>query len=102
MGKISKKKKRVKSFLGCLLFLIICWFSFTLYDVYRVKTGKSPTICFHIVKDIESPEEYSKTCFGLLIKYREYYLRKNDKLNAKEYTLIWKEFKREVSKYEIG
>ena len=102
MGRINKKQRKLKNFLTLIFVLVICWFSLIIFDVYRVKKGNKPIVCFHVVKDIESPEEYSKTCFGLLTKYREYFLKENDQLNAREYTLIWKEFKREVGKYEIG
>lgn len=100
----NDKKNKVLSILKnigiVLIVLAIIWFALTLFEFYRVKSDKRPVVCMHEVKDIESEDEYSRTCYGLLYKYREYYLDEDDSLAAREFTLFFKEFKREVSGYE--
>ena len=95
-GNISKTKRLLKRILIIIIFIVIAWFCLTLYELYRVKTDHRPIICFNEIKDVESSTEYSKTCYGILYKYREYYYQENDKLSAREFTLFFKEFKREL------
>ena len=71
-----------------------------MYNFSRVKNEKRPIMCFFEVKDIESEKEYSKTCYGLLYKYREYYYNSSDEISAREFTLFFKEFAREVDQNE--
>ena len=96
----SKGKKIIKIVLIVLVCVVLVWFSFTLYEFYRVRSDHRPLICFNEVKDTENTEEYSKTCYGLLYKYREYYMISDDSMSAREFTLFFKDFKREVKVYE--
>ena len=90
----------IKTIAIVLVIIVVIWFSFTLIEFYRVKSDKRPIVCFNEKKDTESSDEYSLTCYGLLYKYREYYMNDDDSLTAREFTLFFKEFKREVSGYE--
>ena len=100
-GNLSKTKRTLKYILILIIFIVLAWFCLTLFELYRVKTDHRPMICFNEIKDIENNVEYSKTCYGILYKYREYYYQDNDKLSAREFTLFFKEFKREIPQNEI-
>ncbi len=100
-NKNKKLLSKLKVILFILIIITIAWFSLTVYEFYRVKTDKKPIVCFHETRDVESSSEYSLTCYGILYKYREYYMNDDDSLSAREFTLFFKEFKREVAGYEI-
>ena len=97
---IGKNKKIFKSILIIIVIITLIWFCITLFELYRVKTDNRPIICFNEVKDVENDMEYSKTCYGLLYKYREYYYKESNTISAREFTLFFKEFKRENPQYE--
>jgi len=99
--KNKKLLSRLKIILIIILILSAIWFGLTIYEFYRVKSERRPIICMHEVKDVESNSEYSRTCYGILYKYREYYMNDDDSLSAREFTLFFKEFKRVVAEYEI-
>ena len=90
----------LKVILMILLILVVAWFCLTLVEFYRVKKDKRPIICSKMKQDVENTEEYSLTCYGVLYKYREYYRNEDDSMTAREFTLYFKEFKREVAEYE--
>lgn len=97
---IMRKTRRIKRivlkitlFLAVIVFL---WFSLTVYEYYRVKMDKRPFICIGDVRDTETENEYSSTCYGVLYKYREYRYKDDDSLSAREFTLVFKEFDREA------
>ncbi len=77
-----------------LLVLVVGWFSLIMYNYYRVNTEKKPILCFNNVKEIETNNEYSYTCYGIFYKYKEYHSNNNDKLIAREFTLFFKDFDR--------
>ena len=95
------KKKTIFKILGIILLcIVLLWFALVLYNFYRAKNDNKPILCFHEIKDIESETEYSKTCYGILYKYREYYYTESNEMSAREYTLFFKEFAREVNQDE--
>ena len=98
--KHNKLLNFIKYFLIVLLVLVIIWFCFTSIEFYRVKTDRKPFVCSKMKRDIENNEEYSLTCYGILYKYREYYNNEDDSMTGREFTLFFKEFKREVTGYE--
>lgn len=93
--KIIKKRIKLKILGYILLIIAFLWFSLAVFEMYRVKDNKRPLICFNYKEDIEDNDEYSKTCHGILYKYREYYYKDNNKLSAREFTLFFKEFTRD-------
>lgn len=93
--KILQRRLKFKILAYILLILVFIWFSFAMYEMYRVKDNKRPLICLNMVKDVEDNDEYSKTCYGILYKYREYHYKENDKISAREFTLFFKEFTRD-------
>ena len=99
-GNHNKTLNFVKWLMIILLILVIIWFGITLVEFYRVKTDRKPIICSKMKRDVENNEEYSLTCYGILYKYREYYNNADDSMTAREFTLFFKEFKREVAGYE--
>ena len=86
----------IKFFVILLLIIVLVWFGYTIYELSRVKSGNKPSVCFHEVVDTENINEYSRTCYGVFYKYREYYRLSDDEVTAKEFTLFFKEFKRKV------
>lgn len=93
----SKQKKTIKilriiSFV--LLFIVVTWLSLTLFELYRVKKDNKPIICMNETKEVEDDDEYSVTCYGFLYKYREYFYIEDNKLSAKEFSLMFKDFHR--------
>ena len=48
-----------------------------------------------ILKHIED-DEYSKMCYGILYKYKEYYYNDNDVLSARELVLFFQDFERRI------
>ena len=99
-SKHNKIFKITKWFLILLLVLVVIWFCFTTVEFYRAKSDKRPLVCSKMKKDVENNEEYSLTCYGILYKYREYYSNEDDSMTGREFTLFFKEFKREVANYE--
>ncbi len=94
---IEKNNRRRKALFwgSCLILVIVLlWLMLVLFEYNRVKHEKKPVFCFNNVQEIENDKEYSKTCYGILYKYREYYFKVDDSLSAREFTLIFKEFKR--------
>ena len=89
-----KKKKAIKGLGLMVLFIVVLWFILALFNLYRVNKDKRPVLCFNYVKADEDEDEYNLTCKGILYKYREYYLIKDDSMTAREYTLFFKEFTR--------
>ena len=100
--KLSFKKRFIRFLLVLACLGAILWFLLVMYEVKRVKNDQKPLLCYFYKNDTEAVGEYSVTCYGPLYKYKEYYLSDGDKLNAKEFTLFFKSFKREVRSYEIG
>lgn len=94
MKKLEKKKK---TFIisSIILFIIFCWFCLVIFEYTRVKTDKRPIVCFNEIKDVEDDDEYSKMCYGLLYKYKEYYYKDTNKMSARELTLFFLDFKRQ-------
>lgn len=97
----TKKRLKLKICGYILLVIVFLWFSFASYEMYRVKNHKKTLICFNEVKDVEDDDEYSKMCYGLFYKYKEYYLKSNDSLTAREFTLFFTEFKRDNQNKEF-
>lgn len=97
---MENSNKKVKSIIKWVLIvlsvIVVLWFSFTMCEYYRVRIEKRPIVCFHEVTDTENINEYSKTCYGLLYKYREYYKISDDEMTAREFTLFFKEFNRKL------
>ena len=93
---ISRRKRIIKYFILSIFALLILWLSFVLYEMYRVRTDKRPIICFNEVRQVEDDDEYSITCSGILYKYREYYFIKEEVMSAREFTLFFKEFTRDI------
>ena len=92
----DKKRLRIKYILIIIAFLCVIWLSLALVNMYLVKQDKRPVLCFNYQKSQENDNEYSYTCYGILYKYREYYYYSTDSMSAREYTLFFKEFVREV------
>lgn len=97
----EKSKKKRKKWLiigGIILTIVIIWFIWALYEENRVHHDKSTIICWNKTKDIENEKEYSITCYGILYKYREYYLKETKKMSAREFTFLFKDFERKTEK----
>ena len=92
----KKIKNVIKFILIFITIIVVAWFGLVIYEYYRVKIDKRPLICLHEKSDTEGINEYSKTCYGILYKYREYYTIDGDQMTAREFTLSFKEFKRKV------
>lgn len=96
MEESKSKLKTILRVVGILLaVLVLAWFSFVMYEYYRVNTDRRPLICFSEKKEIESKDEYSTMCYGLLYKYKEYYYVNTDTMSARELTLFFTDFKRD-------
>lgn len=100
--KLSKTKRLFRLLLVLACIGVILWFILVMHEVKRVKNDQKPLLCFRPKSDTEGVGEYSITCYGPLYKYKEYYMSDGDKLNAREFTLYFKTFKREAKSYEIG
>ena len=100
--KLSKGKRLFRFFLVLASIAVVAWFGLVMHEARRVKNDQKPILCFQPKNDTEGVDEYSVTCYGLFYKYREYYIKDKEELNAKEFTLFFKSFKREVKDYEIG
>lgn len=96
--KLIKKVKLTKRVLLVLMIIFICWFSITIYEYYRVKTDKSPLICFNNKKISENDKEDAKVCYGLFYKYKEYYLKDTNSIEAREFTLFFTPFDRDLER----
>lgn len=93
--KVTKTKRSVIWIVAILVVIIVAsWFGLTTYNYSRVKSDKKPILCFGNSKEIEANNEYSKACYGIFYKYKEYYSTNNDVLTAREFTLFFKEFDR--------
>ena len=86
----TKKRKIIKVIIIIIAIIIVAWFCLALSEYYRVRIDKRPLICFGEKKDIESEKEYSKTCYGIFYKYREYYYNESNEMSAREFTLFFK------------
>lgn len=94
-NKSSRIRKRIIWVIAIILLVLVAsWFSLTMYNYYRVSIEKKPILCFGDTKEIEATNEYSHSCYGILYKYKEYYSTNNDVLNAREFTLFFKDFDR--------
>lgn len=100
--KLSRKKRIVRFLLVLACIGSVLWFMLVMYEVKRVQNNKQPLVCHLRRIETEGVNEYSITCYGLFYKYREYYIEDKEELNAREFTLFFKSFKREVRDYEIG
>lgn len=94
--KQRKSLNLIKVICFVLLIIVLAWGSLVLIEFNRVKNDKKPIFCFNELKDIEDDDEYSKTCYGILYKYREYYLKEENVMSAKEFTLVFKDFERNL------
>lgn len=92
----DKKRVRIKCILIILACICVLWLVLALVNSYFVSMDKRPILCFNYQKNIENDDEYSLTCYGILYKYKEYYYIKSEAMSAREYTLFFKEFVREV------
>lgn len=102
MNSDAEKKLRrinaIKKILMVLICILVLWFGLTTYEYYRVKLGKKPVICIGNKKDIENENEYSKMCYGLFYKYKEYYLESDDSMSAREFALFFMEWERNAER----
>ena len=89
-----KKRKVIKNTLIIILTICLAWFFLTAINYYLVKKDQRPIFCFNYTKENENNDEYSLVCYGILYKYKEYYNIKDDKLNARELTLFFRDFTR--------
>ena len=91
----ERKSLHVKVAFICAFILLIVWASFTVYEYNRVSNNKDTLVCLHKVKENETADTYSVTCYGLFYKYRKYYYINSNKISAREFTMIFNEFKGE-------
>lgn len=98
MEKTSKKhrgRKIINIILITLAVITFLWLSLLIYNYYRTKTDRRPILCFNYVEEVENTTEYTKTCYGILYKYREYYNKDSDSMTARELTLFFRDFVRD-------
>lgn len=92
--KKEKQRKLIRNIMVILAVLVVVWFSLVLVEYSRVKSDKKPLVCFGEIKDVEDDDEYSKMCYGILYKYKEYYYNDNDVMSARELVLFFQDFER--------
>ena len=95
---VIKKTKVIKKVLFIVMIFVFVWFSLTVFEYYRVKTNKKPIICMFSKSQSENDNENAVTCYGLFYKYREYYYKDTDELNARELTLFFMPFDRDIER----
>ena len=96
--KVVKKVKLIKKILLIVMIVFICLFSFTIYEYYRVKTDKTPLVCLNSKNISENDKEDDKVCYGLFYKYKEYYLKNTKIVDAREFTMFFTSFDRDLER----
>lgn len=94
--KKDKNARKIISIIFWLLgVLVFAWFLLLLINYYLVRKDGRPVMCWNYIKEVYDEDEYTLTCNGIFYKYREYYYNDTNRLHAREFTLFFKDFKKE-------